>query len=442
MDERLAALLETVSAFAALDFSRPAAISPAGDILDALAAGINMLGEEIEAFTRELEERVAERTQQLDQLTRDLQAEIVERRRSEAAVRDTQETLRERLAEVERLNEEITQLTDLTKLLQVCATRQEAFEVLAQAAPKLFPGTEGAVYTFVASRDVVEMVASWGGFVSSQTIASGDCWALRRGQLHTAKNDHGLRCTHAAIDWSGDQLCMPLLAHGEVLGLLHLRYGTDTDGQQHDRSDDGAPHRSHERLAVAVAEQIALSLANLELRAALLAQSIRDPLTNLYNRRYLDETLARELKRAERAGSFVSFLMIDIDWFKPFNDTYGHDAGDTALRQVAVTLRDQVRSEDVVCRFGGEEFAIVMADVDTAEAATRSEHLRTAISKAELHWQGQALGTITASFGVATYPHHADTKADLLRAADVALYQAKNNGRNRVTIYVPPSETT
>jgi diguanylate cyclase (GGDEF)-like protein len=441
VDERLTSLLETVSAFAALDFSRSAQVGSAGDLLDALAAGINMLGEEVEASTRELEERVAERTQQLEQLTRDLQAEVAERRRSEAAVRDTGETLRERLADVERLNREIAQLTELTNLLQVCATRQEAFEVLAQAAPALFPDTEGAVYTFVASRDVVEIVASWRGFAPAATIEPGDCWGLRRGQLHTVKNGHGLRCAHTPTDWSGNQLCMPLIAQGEVLGLLHLRYATDT-GERHDGVADGTPHRGHERLAIAAAEQIALSLANLELRAALQSQSIRDPLTNLYNRRYLDETLARELHRAARTETSVSLLMIDIDLFKPFNDTYGHDAGDTALRQVAVTLREHVRAEDVVCRFGGEEFAIVMAGVDTTEAITRSEHLRTAISKAELDWHGQPLGTITASFGVATYPHHADTKADLIRAADTALYQAKNNGRNRVATYAPPSRTT
>jgi diguanylate cyclase (GGDEF)-like protein len=442
VDERLASLLETVSAFAALDFSRPAEVGSAGDLLDALAAGINMLGEEVEASTRELEERVGERTQQLEVAASELQAEVAERRRSETAVREAQKTLGERLAEVERLNREIAQLTELTNLLQVCATRQEAFEVLAQAGPELFPGTEGAVYTFVASRDVVQMVASWGRFTPPATIDPGDCWGLRRGQLHTAKGRRGLRCAHAPADWSGDQLCMPLIALGEVLGLLHLRCSTDTDGQPRDGPVHGTPPRSHERLAVAAAEQIALALANLELRAALQSQSIRDPLTNLYNRRYLDETLVRELHRAERAETPLSLLMIDIDRFKPFNDTYGHDAGDTALRQVAVILREQVRAEDVVCRFGGEEFAIVMAGVTTTEAATRAEHLRAAISDVELDWHGQPLGAITASFGVATYPGDAGTKANLIRAADTALYQAKNNGRDRVATYVPPSEAT
>ncbi len=440
LDERLDSLLETIGAFAALDFSRPAEVGPAGDILDALAAGINMLGEEVEASTRELEERVAERTQQLEALTRDLQAEVAERRRSEAAVRDAEEMLRERLADVERLNREIAQLTELTNLLQVCATRQEAFEVLAQTAPELFHGTDGAVYTFVPSRDVVNLIASWGGFAPPATIDPSDCWGLRRGHLHTVKSSHGLRCAHTPADSSGSQLCMPLIAQGEVLGLLHLR--CTTERRQPDRPDDGSPHRDHERLAVAAAKQIALALANLELRAALQAQSIRDPLTNLYNRRYLDETLVRELHRAERAETPVSLLMIDIDRFKSFNDSYGHDVGDTALRQVAVIMRELVRAEDVVCRFGGEEFAIVMAGVETVEAATRSEHLRTAISEAEVDWHGQPLGTITASFGVATYPHHAGSKADLLRAADIALYRAKNNGRDCVATYTPPNEAT
>lgn len=441
VDDRLDMLLETIVAFAALDFSRPAEIGSDGDILDALAAGINMLGEEVEASTRELEERVVERTQQLEQLTRDLRAEVTERRRSEAAVRDAQETLRARLADVERLNREIAQLTELTNVLQVCATRQEAFEVLAQTAPELFHGTDGAVYTIVPSRDVVELIASWGVFAPPATIGPSHCWGLRRGHLHTVEGDQGLRCAHASSDSNGSQLCMPLIAQGEVLGLLHLRCTTDTD-QSHRRRDDATPLRSHERLAIAAAKQIALALANLELRAALQAQSIRDPLTNVYNRRYLDETLARELHRAARSGAPVSLLMIDIDRFKSFNDSYGHDAGDTALRHVAVTMRDQVRAEDVVCRYGGEEFAIVMAGVDTAEAAARSEHLRAAIRDSEVDWHGQPLGTITVSFGVATYPHHADSKADLLRAADTALYRAKDSGRDCVKIFVPPSEAT
>lgn len=442
VDERLDSLLDTIGAFAALDFSRPAEVGPAGDILDALAAGINMLGEEVEASTRELEERVAERTHQLEALTSDLRAEVTERRRSEAAVRDAEGKLRERLADVERLNREVAQLTELTNLLQVCATRQEAFEVLAHAAPELFHGTDGAVYTFVPSRDVVKLIASWGRFAPPATIDPSDCWGLRRGHLHTVKGNHGLRCPHTPADSNGNQLCMPLIAQGEVLGLLHLRCTTESNRQQHEGPDDGAPHRSHERLAAAAAKQIALALANLELRAELQAQSIRDPLTNLYNRRYLDETLTRELHRAERANTPVSLLMIDIDRFKTFNDTYGHDAGDAALRQVAVTMRELVRAEDVVCRFGGEEFTIVMAGVNTAEAATRSEHLRTAIHEAEVDWHGQPLGTITASFGVATYPHHAGTKADLLRAADAALYRAKDSGRNCVATYAPSSEAT
>jgi diguanylate cyclase (GGDEF)-like protein len=150
----------------------------------------------------------------------------------------------------------------------------------------------------------------------------------------------------------------------------------------------------------------------------------------------------RDLHRADRGGTPVSLLMIDLDRFKPFNDTYGHDAGDTVLRRVAVILREHVRAEDVVCRFGGEEFTIVMAGVDTSEAAARAERLRAAISDVEFDWHGQPLGTITASFGVATYPGHAGTKTDLIRAADTALYQAKHDGRNRVATYAPQGELT
>ncbi len=410
-----------------------------GDNLDALAAGINMLGEEIEAARRELEERVIERTHQLELLAGELKVEVVERRRSESAVRDAQDSLRARLAEVERLNDEIMQLAELTNLLQVCTNRQEAFDVLAQAGLKLFVGTEGAVYMFVAQRQVMELVAFWHGFVPPETIDQSDCWGLRRGKLHTAKGPGGLRCAHTSADHAGDQLCMPLVAQGEVLGLLHLAWLSGTIASVRDGHDDGTKRSNYEQLAVAAAEQMALVLANLELRAELQYQSIRDPLTNLYNRRHLDETLVRELHRADRLKTSVSVLMIDIDRFKMFNDTYGHGAGDTALRQVAATLSEQVRLEDVVCRYGGEEFVVVMPGSGTDDAANRAEHLRTAISHIELDWHGQPLGAVTASFGVASYPADADSTDGLIRAADAALYEAKEDGRDRVTAYASPA---
>jgi diguanylate cyclase (GGDEF)-like protein len=439
LGERLSVLVEVVQAFAAGDYSRPAVVGPAGDEADALAAGINMLVEEVEWARAELEKVVVAstaRAEELAKLSSQLESEISERREREERLREAHQQLAERLADVERLNREISKLTEMTNLFQVCGTREEAFAVLGQVAPDLFDGTSGVLYVFVPSRDVLDIVIGWGEIDPPRVIEPADCWGLRRSRLHASLSNAGLRCGHIAADWAGDHLCMPLIAQGVALGLLHLRYPTVGDSD----TENGSASAGYERFAGAAAEQIALALANLELRTALQAQSIRDPLTNLYNRRYLDETLVRELHRTSRDGSPVSFLMIDVDRFKTFNDTYGHDAGDVALRELAVILRENVRGDDVVCRFGGEELAIVMAGVDTDEALRRAEHLRTAIRDAEFDWHGQPLGTITASFGVATAPTHANTKDGLIKAADSALYQAKAQGRDRVALFEPNDE--
>jgi diguanylate cyclase (GGDEF)-like protein len=431
---RIAGLLETVQAFAELDFSHRAIVGPEGNDLDALAAGINMLGEEAEAARRDLQASVAERTEELAnlaELTGDLEQEIVERRKAEVALRDANEGLSRSVNELERLNREIVQLTEMSNLLQVCGTREEAFTVLAHVGQDLFAQTAGSVFVYVPSRDVLESVAGWGGSApDSRTITPGDCWALRRGRMHRS-GGVGLSCEHLEDAVSEESLCIPLIAQGETLGLLNLRWGHVSDASDPRRLEEG---KGLERLAVASSEQIALALANVELKAALQAQSIRDPLTGLYNRRFLDETLARELRRSARDGSSVSFLMLDVDGFKVFNDRYGHDVGDVVLRQVAVHLRDAVRAEDVVCRYGGEEFAVVMSGADGMQAAARAEEVRATVAGTEFDWHGQPTGRLTVSIGIASYPANAESRGGLVHAADRALYEAKSAGRDRIAV--------
>lgn len=444
---RISDLLETVQAFATLNFQRRANVGERGDELDALAAGINMLGEEVESVHADLETRVQERTEQLAQLTQDLEKEVEQRRKSEAEVRQANDRLTDWVSHLKRLNQEVEKLTEMSNLFQACGTKEEAFAVLGHVGPELFADTEGIVYIFVPSRDVLEPVAHWGIEADPQAMVPKDCWGLRRGRVHRAQGADGLACNHLGGRNSGDSLCVPLVAQGDMLGLLHLRI---PEGVPRHRVDDhGGVYeqgstQNYEKLAVATSEQAALALANLELKAALQAQSIRDPLTGLYNRRYLDETMGRELRRAEREGTSLACLMIDIDHFKTFNDTYGHDAGDAALKQVAVMLREGTRGEDVVCRFGGEEFTIIMAGMDATAATQRAEQLRAAVSATDFEWHGQPLGRVTVSAGVACYPLNAGSQEELVRAADKALYAAKENGRNQVVVSdrVPAEDTS
>jgi diguanylate cyclase (GGDEF)-like protein len=181
---------------------------------------------------------------------------------------------------------------------------------------------------------------------------------------------------------------------------------------------------------------VVLRLASNSLGAALVQaqQSVRDPLTGLFNRRYMEETLEREIRRAARANGPVSIIMLDVDHFKHYNDTFGHEAGDIVLREIGALLRVQVRAEDIACRYGGEEFTLIMPAASAEVSRERAEHLCKQVKRLAVQRRGVALGQITASLGVAAYPQHGATGEDVLAAADAALYQAKRAGRDRVVV--------
>jgi diguanylate cyclase (GGDEF)-like protein len=221
-----------------------------------------------------------------------------------------------------------------------------------------------------------------------------------------------------------------MMAHGETLGLLYVDTGRgNTEVRNKVQSGD-----LDEQLAKMLAEQAALALANLKLREVLRTQSVRDPLTNLYNRRYMEESLDRELSRAVRKNSPLSLMLIDVDYFKRFNDTFGHEAGDMVLRSLGSLLQTQLRREDIICRYGGEEFIVILPDAALDSTRQRGEQLREATKELVTEFRGQALGKITLSIGVATFPQNGTTVEALVEAADAALYQAKKHGRDRVVL--------
>ena len=177
-----------------------------------------------------------------------------------------------------------------------------------------------------------------------------------------------------------------------------------------------------------------MSFSNLRLREALRQQSIRDTLTGMFNRRYLEESFSREIARAQRKPAPLAFVMLDVDHFKKFNDTFGHDAGDLVLRAIGQALAEHVRTSDVASRLGGEEFAVLLPEATVEQACAKAEELRKAIQLLDLRQSGKPLGPVTASFGVASWPQHGKTLAEVMKAADQALYEAKGQGRNRVVV--------
>jgi diguanylate cyclase (GGDEF)-like protein len=225
---------------------------------------------------------------------------------------------------------------------------------------------------------------------------------------------------------------MPMLAQGNTIGVLHLEFESPRKLRQ-DFSDESL-RNAHQQLALSAASQIALSLASLQLRETLREQSIRDPLTRLFNRRFLEESLERELQLAGRKKQSIAVLFLDLDHFKRFNDTFGHDAGDLVLQSLADLFRNFFRSTDICCRYGGEEFAIIMPESTSQDAAARADALRSEVKSLRLQYQKESLGQLTLSVGVAAFPEHGSTSEELLKIADQCLYESKARGRDVVTL--------
>jgi diguanylate cyclase (GGDEF)-like protein len=354
------------------------------------------------------------------------------RKRAEEELRIANVKLGAWVSELQRRATVSLLTNDMADLLQSCLTMEEFYVVVSSFAPRIFEQESGAMFIMNPSRSAIELVVEWGDDKPVNKVFRPDaCWALRRGRLHRVGGSSlGPPCEHASHVGTAGYACIPMMGQGEALGVLHV----------HGIAEDSitAPElgvvvvESRIRTIISVAEHIALALANLKLRETLRTQAIRDPLTGLFNRRHMEESLEREIARATRAGAPVAALMIDIDHFKRFNDTFGHAAADLALRETATVIRRSLRPDDVACRYGGEEIVIILPETDLDGASACAERIRVAIADQQLSYQGASLGAVTASFGVAASSAPTTTNETLLRAADDALYEAKHAGRNRV----------
>ena len=359
------------------------------------------------------------------------QQEISQREAAQFELFSANEMISGLLEEARAQARSITQISELGSLLQACASRDEAFRIIPERLRQLFPDTSGAVSLLSVAQNRAESQAEWGPSApADQIFAPAECWALRRGCSHVHPGgESALRCPHLNAD--GASVCLPLIANGEALGVLAVQ-----ENEIIARDSSSADHSPAWRpLATAAAEHIALALSNLSLREALRVQAVRDPLTGLYNRRYMQEFLERELQRARRQRHPLSVLMLDLDHFKRYNDRFGHAAGDELLRSLGDTLLHSIRSDDVACRYGGEEFVIVLPECPLPLATGRAEEICQRIRKNSTPRPGEEREPVTVSVGVAVYDEGgASTVALLLKLADQALYQAKHDGRDRVVV--------
>lgn len=316
---------------------------------------------------------------------------------------------------------QVTRLFEMADVLQSATDYTDANQVLKATAADLLPGFGGALYVFNNSRDRLVLSTCWGhdeGMTLYETIPPDDCWALKRGKPHLNRQDgQKLCCEHHHGD--GTVLEIPMVARGEIMGLFQLfAQGGDAEARLETVTE----------LAVAIADGMSLALANMALREKLRNQALRDPLTGLYNRRYMEDSLQRFVRLAERENREISVVMVDLDHFKRLNDEHGHAFGDAVLRDTAMAIVGALRETDIVCRYGGEELVVILPDCSLERAADKAEMLRQrieALSKTHA-------APISASFGVAGVPYTSNSVTDLLAAADSALYEAKQDGRNRV----------
>ncbi|PZV23982.1 MAG: hypothetical protein DCF12_18145 [Snowella sp.] len=336
------------------------------------------------------------------------------------------EQLKIRVDELKQRNAEMLILSEINDFLQSCITVEEACRTVATFMQPLFPDSSGEISVINNSRNYLEKVACWGKNCDKDDFfESNDCWALRRGKVHhVTEHCQKLLCNHIQIEHPPlESLCIPLIAQGETLGLFSLSvFKVDQLGE------------AQKQLAVTIAEQTSSAIANLMLREKLQLQSIRDPLTGLFNRRYLEEFLTKEIHRANRNGYSIGIIMMDLDHFRNINNTWGHNAGDFALKEVANLLTNMIRSSDTVCRYGGEEMILILSESSLKDTAKKAEEIRVAIEKLPLNYNDELFIKVTSSFGVACFPDQGKTVKEILQAADVALYQAKAKGRNQVIV--------
>ena len=355
--------------------------------------------------------------------------DITARKQTEAEIRKANDELLNLVAELKKRDQEMQLLNRMNDLLLACTTQVEAYQVITLIAGELFAGREGCLAIPHQWDRHFEVVARWEneGIIENY-YAWDECWAMRRGQLHEVVDPKsGLLCRHFVYPLETGYMCVPLMVQGETLGSLCLLGGELKEG-----------HFVDKQLIMAMGESIKLTLSNIKLREELREQAINDPLTGLYNRRYLEESLARELYIAQRRNTPLSVVLLDIDHFKQINDNFGHGSGDALLREVGLILSGNLRMSDIACRYGGDEFVLILPDTTLDDAQHRVQQILKRLHEIRIWQNNHLIDPLTVSIGIAMASEHNFISSEILRAADEAFYAAKQ--AKRALILPTPGE--
>jgi diguanylate cyclase (GGDEF)-like protein len=350
----------------------------------------------------------------------------IQRRSVEGRLRRVNDELVGQKSQLEKRADELALLSEMGDFLQLCDSAEEVLAIVGRFARQLFPDDFGALYLIDGSGTALTVATTWGQGSGQSGFDLEGCRALRRGDTHrVVPPDDQFRCAHFGPSSVAASVCVPMMTHGSSYGVLSLSFPSF--------QLNASPISAKEQLATVLAQRVSLTLTNLLIREQLKRESILDPLTGLFNRRYMTGVFDRELRLASRTGRPVGVIMFDVDGFKLVNDRYGHAAADKALCDLAVLLRSRLRASDVPIRYGGDETVVLLPDTSLEGACAVAEKLLQGVRKLKVQHRGQII-SVSISIGVAAYPLNGTEPESVLRAADLALYRAKADGRDRIVV--------
>jgi diguanylate cyclase (GGDEF)-like protein/PAS domain S-box-containing protein len=344
--------------------------------------------------------------------------DITIRRKNEQALRKTQAQLAGKVQELEQRQFEISKLAEMGNIFQKSTKIEETYSTIAEYSRVLFPDTSGILFSMDTEKGAGHILSSWGKPAFTQNlIGLANCKALQLHQPYFATGSANSEfCSHVKLlpAHPSSSLCIPINNQDQVVGMLHIQT----------RKNHSPLSEAQLELANAEVEQISLAFSNLILRERLSEQAIRDPLTGLFNRYYMEETLEMEVERSRRNNKPIGIIMLDFDGFKELNTIFGHPTVDEMLREFGRLLSSAIRSSDVSCRYGGDEFLIILPETNLETTCHRAEELRLRVKNLRVHKQEKTM-RVSISLGVAAFPDHGHSIAELIQAADAALLKAK-----------------